>query len=140
VCEAVGDRLGHGGCVAVKGADRERGEAAGLLGVVDRWWRLGGSRGVLEPVGGLLVGERQPLVGVVAAGFAVGMQGEVAPVKASGGGGVDRRDQLLGEGGTVVCGGREEVQDIGGDGEADQARDRGRQQRDRALGGLLADG
>ena len=57
---------------------------------------------VLEPVGGLLVGERQPLVGVVAAGFAVGSEGEVAAVKAAGGGGVDRRDQLPGEGGGVV--------------------------------------
>ena len=63
----------------------------------------------------------------------------MAAVKAAGGGGVDRRDQLLGEGGGVVCAGWEEVQDIGGDGEADQAWDRGRQQRDRALGGVLAD-
>ncbi len=69
VREAVGDRLGHGGCVAVQGADRERGEPAGLLGVLDQRRRIGCRRGVLEPVGGLLVGERQPLVGVVAAGF-----------------------------------------------------------------------
>ena len=44
----------------------------------------------------------------------------MAAVKAAGGGGVDGRDQLLGEGGAVVCAGWEEVQDIGGDGEADQ--------------------
>ena len=95
---------------------------------------------MLEPVGGLLVGERQPLVGVVAAGFAVGSEGEVAAVKAAGGGGVDRRDQLPGEGGGVVCVGWEEVQDIGGDGEADQTWDRGRKEHDRALRGVLAGG
>jgi hypothetical protein len=37
---------------------------------------------VLEPVGGLVVGERQPLIGVVAAGFTVGLKGEVASVRA----------------------------------------------------------
>jgi hypothetical protein len=31
VCEAVGDRLGHTGCVAVQGADRHGRESAGLL-------------------------------------------------------------------------------------------------------------
>ena len=95
---------------------------------------------MLEPVGGLLVGERQPLVGLVAAGAAIGLEGEVAAVKAAGGGGVDRRDQLLGDVDGVVCACWEEVQDVGGDGEADQAGDRGRQQRDRPLGGLLAGG
>jgi hypothetical protein len=139
VCEAVGDRLGHGGGVAVEGADRERGEPAGLLGMLDQRRRLGGWRGVLEPVGGLLVGERQPFIRGVAAGLSVGSEGAVAAVKAPSGGGVDRRDQLLGEG-AVVCAGCEEVQDIGGDGEADQPWDRGRQQRDRALRGVLASG
>jgi len=42
VCEAVGDRLGHSRCVAVEGADRERGEPAGLPGVLDSGWRVGG--------------------------------------------------------------------------------------------------
>ncbi len=46
VREAVGDRLGHRRCVAVEGADRQRGEPSGLLGVLDRGWRLGGRRGV----------------------------------------------------------------------------------------------
>ena len=65
----------------------------------------------------------------------------MAAVKAAGGGGVDRRDQLPGEGGGgVVCVGWEEVQDIGGDGEADQAWDRGRKEHDRALRGVLAGG
>jgi Nuclease-related domain len=42
VPEAVGDRLGHGRCVAVEGADRQRGEPAGLLGVLDRGRRIVG--------------------------------------------------------------------------------------------------
>ena len=96
--------------------------------------------GVLEPFGGLLVGERQPLVGLVAAGTAVGFEGEVAAVKAAGGGGVDRRDQLLGDVEGVTRAGWEEMQDVGGDREADQPWDRGRQERDRPLGGLLAGG
>ena len=64
----------------------------------------------------------------------------MAAVKAAGGGGVDRRDQLLGKGGGVVCAGWEEMQDIRGDGEADQTWDRGRQEHDRALRGVLTDG
>ena len=44
------------------------------------------------------------------------------------------------DGRATLRAGREEVQDVGGDGEADQPWDRGRQQRDRALGGLLARG
>ena len=40
VREAVGDRLGDGGRVAVKRADRERREPAGLLGVLDQRRRL----------------------------------------------------------------------------------------------------
>ena len=64
----------------------------------------------------------------------------MAAVQAAGGGGVDRRDQLLGDVEGVARAGWEEVQDVGGDGEADQPWDRGRQQRDRPLGGLLAGG
>jgi Nuclease-related domain len=41
VREAVGDRLGHGGCVAVQGTDCERREPAGLLGVLDQRRRIG---------------------------------------------------------------------------------------------------
>ena len=41
VCEAVDDRLRHRRCVAVQGADRERCEPAGLLGVPDHGWRIG---------------------------------------------------------------------------------------------------
>ena len=47
VGEAVGDRLGGVGCVAVERADRERGPAAGLFGVVDQRRRLGGGRGLV---------------------------------------------------------------------------------------------
>ena len=42
VREAVGDRLGHRRRVAVECADRQRGEPSGLLGVLDRGWRVGG--------------------------------------------------------------------------------------------------
>ena len=112
--------------------------ARGLEGVEDGVLVVSPDR--LVSVGGLLVGERQPLVGVVAAGFTVGSEGEVAAAKAAGGGGVDRRNQLPGEDGVAVCPSWEEVQNIGGDGEADQTWDRGRKEHDRALRGVLDDG
>jgi hypothetical protein len=68
------------------------------------------------------------------------LEGEVAAVNGAGGGGVDRRDQLAEDVRTALRGRREEVQDVGGDREADQPWDRGRQQRDRPLGRLLAGG
>jgi len=52
------------------------------------------------------------------------LESAVAAVNAAGGGGVDRRDEFPGEDGCVVCAGWEEVQNIGGDGEADQTWDR----------------
>ena len=58
VGEGVCDRLGRVWRVAVERADRDRGVAAGLLGVVDQRWRIDCGRGVFEPVCGLLVGER----------------------------------------------------------------------------------
>ena len=58
VGEGVCDRLGRVRRVAVERPDRDCGVAAGLLGVVDQRWRIDCGRGVFEPVGGLLVGER----------------------------------------------------------------------------------
>jgi hypothetical protein len=58
VCEGVRDRVGRVWRDAVERSDRDRGVAAGLLGVVDQRWRIDCGGGVFEPVGGLLVGER----------------------------------------------------------------------------------
>ncbi|HEY1516558.1 MAG TPA: hypothetical protein VGF91_09075 [Solirubrobacteraceae bacterium] len=41
VRDAVGDGLGHGWGVVVERGDGERGEPAGVLGVLDERWCLG---------------------------------------------------------------------------------------------------
>ena len=135
VREAVGDRLRGSGRVAVQQSDRDRGVAAGLLRVVDEGGRVGRRREGAKVVRRLVVDVRQPLLGGVGVGVVTGgVESEVAAVQAAGGRLVDCREQVVGECGGTGRGAGEDVQDVGGDCEADQPRDRGREQRERAVG------
>ena len=69
----------------------------------------------------------------------MGFERLVAAVQAAGGGEIERAEDVVADRG-VQDGGREDVQDVGGDGEADQPGDRGRHQRDRPVGRRLAGG
>ena len=68
-----------------------------------------------------------------------GLERQVAAVQAAGGGEVERAEDVVADRG-VQDGGREDVQDVGGDGEADEPGDRGREQRDRPVGRRLVCG